>query len=130
IGLDAGQPVPIRGGARLTGRVGKTSLGLLEIQTDEGAFDPSLGQPRSAATNFLVARVKQDILRRSSIGIIATRRSPRTGASGSNDLYGVDTNWNFFENVQGGTYYARSSTPGAAGDQSSYRGYFRYAHDR
>jgi uncharacterized protein DUF5916/cellulose/xylan binding protein with CBM9 domain len=127
IGLEGGQPVPIRGGARLTGRVSRTSIGLLNIETAERS-STQLGV--TPATNFLVARVKQDILRRSSIGIIATRRSPRTGASGSNELVGMDTNWNFFENVQGGTYYVRSSTPGAAGDQSSYRGYFRYLHDR
>src|ERR1041384_7133706 len=130
IGLDAGQPVPIKGGARLTGRIGKTSLGLLEIQTDEGAFDPVVGAPRSRATNFLVARVKRDILRRSNIGIIATRRSPRTGAPGSNTLLGVDTTWNLFENVQAGTYYARSDTPGLTGNDGSYRGYFHYVHDR
>jgi hypothetical protein len=127
IGLEDGQPVPIRGGARLTGRVSRTSIGLLNIETAERSSTQPGNTP---ATNFLVARVKQDILRRSSIGIIATRRNPRTGASGSNELFGVDTNWNFFENVQGGTYYARSSTPRAAGDQSSYRGYFRYVHDR
>ena len=130
IGLDAGQPVPIKGGARLTGRVGKTSLGLLEIQTGEGAFDPARGAALTPATNFLVARVKRDILSRSNIGIIATRRSPRTGASGTNALVGVDTSFNLFENVQAGSYYARSDTPGATGNQSSYRGYFRYLHDR
>src|SRR5262245_2190824 len=130
IGLDGGQPVPIKAGARLTGRVGKTSLGLLEIQTDEGGFDPERGAPRTPATNFVVARVKRDILRRSNIGIIATRRSPRTGASGANALLGVDTTWNFFENVQAGTYYARSDTPGQTGNDTSYRGYFRYVHDR
>ena len=127
IGLEGGQVVPISGGGRLTGRMGRTSVGLLNIETAERSSS-QLGT--TPATNFLVARVKQDILRRSSIGIIATRRAPRTGARGSNELFGVDTNWNFFENVQGGTYYARSSTPGAAGDQSSYRGYFRYTHDR
>ena len=35
-----------------------------------------------------------------------------------------------FENVQAGTYYARSATPGRTGDESSYRGFFRYLHDR
>jgi hypothetical protein len=134
IGLDAGRPVPIKGGARLTGRVGKTSLGLLEIQTGEGAFDPSRGTALTPATNFLVARVKRDVLRRSNIGIIATRRAPRTGASGSNTgsntLLGVDTTWNLFENVEAGTYYARSDTPGMTGNAGSYRGYFRYVHDR
>ena len=130
IGLESGQPVPIKGGARLTGRVGKFSLGLLEIQTDEGAFDPARTAPLTPSTNFLVARVKRDILRRSNIGIIATRRSPRTGAPGSNTLLGVDTTWNLFENVQAGTYYARSDTPGVSGNDGSYRGYFRYVHDR
>jgi hypothetical protein len=127
IGLDGGQPVPIKGAARLTGRAGRTSIGLLNIETDDRASTRFGTIP---ATNFAVARVKQDILRRSSIGIIATRRSHRTGAPGSNDVFGIDTNWNFFENVQGGTYYARSSTPGATGNQTSYRGYFRYTHDR
>ena len=130
IGLDGGQPVAIKAGARLTGRVGKTSVGLLEIQTDEGAVDPARGTAPAPAANFLVARVKRDILRRSNIGVIATRRSPRAGASGSNAVAGVDTNFNFFENVQAGSYYARSDTPGLNGDASSYRGYFRYVHDR
>jgi hypothetical protein len=130
IGLDAGQLVPIKGGARLTGRVGKTSLGLLDIQTGEGAFDSVRATALTPATNFLVARVKRDILRRSNIGIIATRRSSRAGALGSNALVGVDTSFNFFENVQAGSYYARSDTPGVTGNQSSYRGYFRYVHDR
>ena len=124
IGLDRGQPVPIKGGARLTGRVGKMSVGLLDIQTDEGA------QGLTPETNFLVARVKRDILRRSNIGLMATRRSPRTGASGANALVGVDTSFNLFENVQAGSYYARSDTPGLTGNESSYRGYFRYVHDR
>ena len=124
IGLDGGQPVPIKGGARLTGRLGKTSLGLLEIQTDEGP------QGLTPATNFLVARVKRDVLRRSNIGLIATRRAPRSGAPGSNALLGVDTSLNFFENVQAGSYYARTNTPGLTGNDSSYRGYFRYVHDR
>ena len=124
VGLDGGQPVPIKGGARLTGRVGKTSLGLLEIQTDEGP------QGRTPATNFVVARVEQDVLKRSNIGIMATHRSPRTAGSGSNDVVGVDSGWNLFENIQAGTYYARSQTSGRTGDQSSYRGYLRYIPDR
>jgi hypothetical protein len=124
IGLDGGQPVPIKGGARLTGRLGKTSLGVLEIQTDEGP------QGLTPATNFLVARVKRDVLRRSNIGFIATRRAPRSGAPGSNALLGVDTSFNLFENVQAGSYYARTNTPGLEVNDSSYRGYFRYVHDR
>jgi len=125
IGLSEGVRVPIRAGARLTGRVGRVSVGLLEIGTGETPEANALG------TNFLVARVKRDILRRSSIGLIATRRTPSLIGSGSNAVYGLDANLAFYQNVQINSYYARSSTPGtAAGDADSYRGQFRYAADR
>jgi hypothetical protein len=54
--------VPIEAGGRLTGRVGRFSLGLLNIESDR---DEASGVPR---TNFSVLRVKRDLLRRSSIG--------------------------------------------------------------
>jgi hypothetical protein len=38
IGLDAGTPVPIDGGVRLSGRVGRNDLGLLNIQTEDDNF--------------------------------------------------------------------------------------------
>ena len=38
IGLEAGSPVPIDGGVRLSGRVGRNDLGLLNIQTDSDNF--------------------------------------------------------------------------------------------
>jgi hypothetical protein len=124
IGLDGGQPVPIRGGARLTGRMGRTSVGVLAIQTGESV------RTLTPATDFVVARIRRDVLRRSNIGVIATRRAPRGGTSGPGDLLGLDTSWNLFENIQAGTYYARSAGRSRSGDQSSYRGYFRYVPDR
>ena len=65
------EEVPIIGGGRLTGRAGRFTLGLLNIQTDE---EPSAG---ALSTNFTVARLKRDVLRRSSIGAIVTHRSAR-----------------------------------------------------
>jgi hypothetical protein len=124
IGLDAGQPVPIQAGTRLTGRIGRTSVGLLEIRTDEG---PGSLTP---ATNFAVTRIKRDVLRRSSIGLIATSRAPHGGGAASNQLVGVDASLNVLENIQAGSYYARSVTPRSVGDESSYRGFFRYVADR
>ncbi len=75
IGLRDGRLVPILGGVRLTGRAGPYTVGLLDIQTED---EPSA---RARATNFSVVRVKRDILRRSSIGLIATGRS--VGLSGT-----------------------------------------------
>jgi hypothetical protein len=124
IGLDAGQRVPIRAGARLSGRAGRYSIGLLDIGTEEAPSAAAL------ATNFLVARVKRDILARSSVGMLATRRTPSLSGVGSNTVYGVDANMALSENVQANAYYARSATPGVTGDVESYRGQFRYVADR
>src|SRR6185295_6538713 len=69
IGLSELGPVPVIGGSRLSGKVGKWSLGLLNMETDKDVATSSL------RTNFAVARVRRDILRRSGIGAIFTRRS-------------------------------------------------------
>jgi hypothetical protein len=94
IGLFAGRPVPIRLGGRLTGKTGRYSVGLLDIQTSDSAA------VSARATHFAVARVKRDIFRRSSVGVIATRRSPATGPNGANLAFGVDTNLSFFESLR------------------------------
>ena len=74
----------IDAGGRLTGKVGPYSIGLLNVQTDE---EPVSG---ARATNFSVVRVKRDVLRRSNIGVLMTRRSVSTVGDGSNDVFGVD----------------------------------------
>jgi hypothetical protein len=124
IGLSQGQSVPVVAGGRLTGTVGKFGIGALNIQTDE---KPAAG---ALATNFSVVRLKRDILRRSNIGLLATRRTPAAGRSGANDAVGADANLAFFKNLSIVGYYARTATPGTTGDQSSYRGRFDYAGDR
>jgi hypothetical protein len=62
IGLsDTGMPIPIQGGARLTGKVGGShNIGVMDLQTE--AYN---GQP---ADNFLVARYSKDVNRRSKFG--------------------------------------------------------------
>ena len=124
IGLNAGREVPIIAGGRLTGRAGKFSLGLLNIQTDEEPIGGAL------STNFTVARVTRDLLRRSSIGAIVTNRSAFGSQSGSNLAVGVDGAFAFYDNVLVNTYWARTRTTGEAGKDSSYKGEFRYNGDR
>ncbi len=122
IGLDNGQAVPIRGGGRLTGRAGKYTVGLLNIETGDSSL---AGTP---ATNFTVVRVKRDILRRSSIGVLGTARAPSGGTA--SQLEGLDAAMQFYQNVQVNGYYARTQKDGAPGDAESYLGQFRYAADR
>jgi hypothetical protein len=126
IGLNDGREVAIRGGGRLTGRAGAFTLGLLNIQSGE---DEPSGAP---STSFTVTRIKRDLLRRSSVGAIFTHRSDssRSPVGGSNQAYGVDATFAFFDNLAINAYWARTATTGVSGDDSSYSGHFRYNGDR
>jgi hypothetical protein len=124
IGLNQGRVVPLEAGGRLTGRIGRYTLGLVNIQT--GEEDVS----RSRSTNFSVLRLKRDILRRSSVGFIGTGRSVTMTGNGSNAVYGVDGAFSFYENIEFNTYWARTRTTGRSGDDQSYRASFVYGADR
>jgi hypothetical protein len=127
IGLNAGREVPIDAGGRLTGRAGRYSIGAINIQSaDED-------QSGALATNFTVARVKRDILSRSSIGAIVTNRSVSSIGAGRNLAYGLDGSFVFFKNLQINTYWARTEDdrplrPG--GNDTSYRAQLDYNGDR
>ena len=122
VGLENGLRVPITAGARLTGRAGRYTLGFLNIETDESDLTST------PAANLTAMRVKRDILRRSSIGLIATQRSP-SGRAG-NTAAGLDATLQFGQDVQINSYYARTKTPGRSGDPESYLGQFKYSADR
>ncbi len=124
IGLVEGRRVPIVAGARLTGKAGRYSLGALNIRTGEA---PGVG---AVTTDFTVLRVKRDILRRSSVGVIATRRAPAADGRADNLAFGVDAGLAFYDNVGLDLYYARTRTPGLGGDEASYRANFLYNGDR
>jgi hypothetical protein len=127
IGLHENREVPIDAGGRLTGRVGRYTMGLLNLQADDV---PALGVP---ASNFSVLRLKRDILRRSSIGAMYTGRSADPGGGGRNDAYGVDGTFAFFNNLNVNTYWAetRSDRPdGLADTGTSHRVQMDYAGDR
>ncbi len=88
IGLsDEGEPIPIRGGARMSGRQGAYTVGLLGMAT--GIHGDAPGE------QFTVARVRRDIWSRSTIGALFTDRSSDLGF---NRVAGVDASL-FFRNV-------------------------------
>jgi hypothetical protein len=124
IGLSNLRPVPINGGGRLTGRVDRYSVGVLNIQSGR---EPITGMPSS---NFSVARLKRDILRKSSIGAIFTGRSVSENGVGSNQAYGFDGAFSFYDNLSINTYWAKTRSDGVAGGDTSYRGQLDYGGDR
>ena len=125
IGLESRQTVPIQVGGRLTGKVGDFTVGALNIQTENLQTD----NVDALATNFTALRVKRDVLRRSSVGALFTNRSVAVGGRGSNEAYGVDGVFSFYDNVNFNGYYARTRTPGLVGDDQSYQAAFTYNGD-
>jgi hypothetical protein len=123
IGLDSGQNVPIEAGGRLSGRVGPYAIGVLNIQTDST-------DAGARATNFTVARIRRNILRRSSVGALFAGRSVAAAGVGSNELFGVDGRFAFFQNLSIDTYWAGTRTDTLKGDTSSYRAQVAYNGDR
>jgi hypothetical protein len=116
IGIDAsGQPLPILGGARMTGQLGNTRVGLLDIQTDD--------VPGRAATNFAVARVNHELPNRSAIGAMFVNRQD-TGdlavGDAFNRSYAVDGRWGIGENGRISGFVAKTSTPGVRDEQYAY----------
>ena len=126
IGLNHGREVPIDAGGRLTGRIGRYSLGMLNIQTADAPA------ARARATNFSVLRVRRDILRRSNVGALFTGRSVSRAGPGSNAAYGVDGLFSFHQNLNISTYWAETRTPaaGLGDDETSHRAQLDYTGDR
>ncbi len=129
IGLHEGREVPIRGGGRLSGRMGRFSVGALNIQTGDTQLG---GAPadRVQAANFTVVRVKRDVLRRSSVGGIFTRRAGSNGGPAWNEAYGLDGTFSFFDDLTINTYWAQTRAAERLEDDVSYRGQLDYAGDR
>ena len=74
----------LRGG-RLTGRMGRYQIGLVDMQTKDGL-------PRKqVSTNFSVVRVKATSCVKSTIGVLATNRSRAQNLPGSNQFAAVST---------------------------------------
>jgi hypothetical protein len=111
----------IIGCGRLTGKVGKWTVGALDIQADE----QPLADVRQ--TNFGVLRLRRDVGQRSTIGAMVTSRPVAQSGTGSNAMYGVDSSFSLFQNLYIAGYAARTSTTGARGRDYSYRGNVTYA---
>ena len=97
IGLLGGAQVPIDGGVKVNGRVGKWNLGILDVQTRETIVPDQivqdLGLPSAVVpgTNLFAGRVSYDFNENLRIGTILTHGDPE--ALRNNTLAGIDAVW-------------------------------------
>ena len=114
---ETGSQVPILAGARLTGKIGRNNLAMMDIQTDDVS---ALGRP---GENFLVARYSRDILGRSKVGAIVVNKE---SADSYNRTFGADLSLALGSAVTVNGFIAKTATPGVATDQMG--GHLRAAY--
>lgn len=90
IGLADGYEIPLRIGEKLTGKIGRFEIGMLDVQTGSFKEPDRIDAPgfRFASKNLAVGRMKVNFLSQSYIGAIFTNGDP-TGQT-SNQLGGID----------------------------------------
>ncbi len=123
IGLDENrQQVPIDGGARMSGKVGKYQVGLLNMQTRDV-------EGRAPANNYTVGRVSRELPNRSSVGLIAVNRQTvgdLDGARAYNRTFGADANIGIGKYGNWFNYVAGTQTPGLEDSAHAYSSRFEY----
>jgi Domain of unknown function (DUF5916)/Carbohydrate family 9 binding domain-like len=116
IGLDEeGQLVPIRGGARLSGKTAGYNVGLMNMQTDAVGENPG--------NNFTALRMSRDLPSRSGVGAIIINRTATGDLAESdnwNRTWGLDGRFGVGEKVTVGGFAARTETPGLAGREHAW----------
>lgn len=115
IGPD-GQIVPIIGGARLSGKINRTNVGLLSMFTEE------VEEEQITANNFTVARIDHQLASRSSVGAIFVSRQGMSGMTDDyNQTYGIDGKWGIGQKAQLSGFYAQSTTPGINDNRHAFK---------
>jgi hypothetical protein len=112
-----GEPIPILGGARLSGRLGGATIGLLNMQTDEV-------ENVAAPANVTVARIRRDLPNRSAVGAMFVNRQD-TGSRALDDAHNrsmaVDGRWGIGRYGLLSGFAARTFTPGAAESEAAWQ---------
>ncbi|MBU6366310.1 MAG: carbohydrate binding family 9 domain-containing protein, partial [Gemmatimonadetes bacterium] len=117
IGAD-GTPQPILGGGRLSGRVGGTTVGLLQMVTDATAG--ATGQ------SFSVGRVVRELSARSRLGVMAVQRLSTRDAGDVNRTFAVDSRIGVGQAWTSDLWLARTTSRNADGDETAFNARVEY----
>jgi len=107
-----GRQVPIRWGGRLSGRIGRTDVGVIRMHT--GGLD-GLAEP----TDFTVIRLLQELPNRSRIGAIMTERVSARDSGDYGRTYAVDGRLGIGASVTVNAVVGLTEKPGIDRDRES-----------
>lgn len=117
---DGGRVVPIIGGARLSGKLNKTNVGLLSMFTDD-VFDEGIEK-----NNFTVARVNHEFGGRTAIGAVLVNKEGLQTDNTYNRTYAVDGKLGLGNKARFSGFYAQTRDPDKADDAHSYKLQYDY----
>ncbi len=126
IGLYQGKEVPLVAGGKINGKVNKTNFGALI--THMGKLDTTL-----SPTNLGVIRIKQNILKESSLGVISTLGDPAGRSGGA--MAGVDftyqtSHYKGDKNLKAGVWGLYNWREDLTNDRSAYGVSFDFPNDK
>jgi len=116
---DGGSLVPIIGGSRVSGKVGQTNVGLLNMFTDEVEIDGDIGIVKN---NYSVARVNHDFAKsRSSLGGLFVNRNGIGISDDYNSVFALDGKLGLGKKAQITGYISKSITPGIKSREHAFK---------
>jgi hypothetical protein len=138
VGLLDGAQIPINGGVKLNGRVGKWNIAFLDVQTRETIVrnqvvqDLGLASATVPGTNLLASRVSYDFNENLRVGTIITNGDPE--ALRRNTLVGFDAVWRTSKfrgnkNLLLGTWTATTQGDLPAGGKTAWGARIDYPND-
>ena len=114
---DAGQVVPIKGGGRISGKIGQTNVGILNMVTDE-ILDQNIYE-----NNFSVARVNHDFNNsRSSLGVVYVGKNEMGDSNKHyNNVYAIDGKLGLGKKADITGFFSKSDSPGIDSSDHSFK---------
>ncbi len=97
-----GNKIPILGGLKVAGKLGRFNLGVINLYTNAEEDIP--------ANNFTVVRINRDIMSNSTIGLLMTNRQSKTEGD-YNRAFALDGDFVFGKNFSLNGYYALTYSP-------------------
>ena len=114
---EEGQVVPIKGGGRISGKIGQTNVGILNMVTDE------ISDQNIYENNFSVARVNHDFNNsRSSLGVVYVGKNEMGDSNKHyNNVYAIDGKLGLGKKADITGFFSKSDSPGIDSSDHSFK---------
>ena len=126
IGLANGAPQRIDIGAKLTGQIGASDVGVLQVRTGE--------EGGAIGEDFTVIRLRQRMMRESYVGGLYTRRQARGDDTDTLETAGIDfrlqtSTFRGSSNLRSSGYFLHTTNPLGTGKSSAFGGEIVFPND-